>query len=497
MLKYVQSETRNPSSTYTLLPFRFIKLKNKNDLLILVNDIGEYVFLPNTTFNQFISHKLDSSSKYFYELKSKYFLTDNLTPSLIELISNRYRMKMSFVEGFTKLHTFVTTLRCDHSCKYCQVSRVSEDKVKYDMSKETARKSVELMFQSPSKSITMEFQGGESLLNFELIKYIVEYSEELNKTYQKHIDKVIATNLSPLTDEMLYYCKEKNIGISTSLDGPELLHNQNRPKRNNDSYEITIRNIKRAREVLGIENVAALMTTTKLSLEYPIEIIDEYIKQDFKSIFLRSISPYGFAVKSERITGYEIENFLEFYKKGLKYILDLNKKGIDFSESYARIILTKILTPFPSRYVDLQSPAGAGISVVIYNYDGDVYATDESRMLAEMGDKRFKLGNVHKHTYKEIFTSPALMSTMAASCVETLPGCSDCAFQSYCGADPVFHHATQGDIFGHRPTSNHCKKNMEIIQHLFEYIESGDEQILKIFLSWIRGVSVKELVGVA
>jgi len=495
MLKYIQPESKKISTSYTLLPFRFIKLNKKKDTLVVVNDIGEYIFLPRQIFDQFVHQKLDDSSKFYYELKAKHFLTDKLTPNLIESLASRYRMKYSFLEGFTKLHIFVTTLRCDHSCKYCQVSRVSEDKVKYDMSKETASKSVELMLQSPAKNITMEFQGGESLLNFELIKYLVEYAEELNKTYRKNIDKVICTNLSPVTDEMLYYCKEKNITISTSLDGPEYLHNQNRPKRGDDSYQITIKNITRAREILGIDKVSALMTTTKLSLDYPKEIIDEYLKQDFRSIFLRSISPYGFAVKTERITGYEIDKFLDFYKTGLDYIIELNRKGIDFSEAYAKIILTKILTPFPNTFVDLQSPAGAGISVVVYNYDGSIYATDESRMLAEMNDHRFLLGNVHKHTYNEIFTSPALMSAIPAFCVEALPGCSDCAFQSYCGADPVFHYATEGDIFGHRATSNHCKKNMEIIRHLFEYIESGDEQVIKIFLAWVREISVKEFVG--
>ena len=34
--------------------------------------------------------------------------------------------------------------------------------------------------------------------------------------------------------------------------------------------------------------------------------------------------------------------------------------------------------------MDLRSPAGAGMGVVVYNYNGNVYASDESRMLAEM-----------------------------------------------------------------------------------------------------------------
>ena len=219
----------------------------------------------------------------------------------------------------------------------------------------------------------------------------------------KGLDIVIATNLALTTDEILYYCRDEGIDLSTSLDGPAFIHNANRPRPGGNSHELTVTNIQRARDILGIQHVAALMTTTRLSLDYPTEIIDEYVRLNFRSIFLRSISPYGFALRTQAKTGYDTERFLDFYRKGLAYIVDLNRRGIDFAEVYAKLILTKILTPYPTRFVDLQSPAGAGISVVVYNYDGDVYASDESRMLAEMGEKRFRLGNVHRDDYEAIF----------------------------------------------------------------------------------------------
>jgi hypothetical protein len=52
----------------------------------------------------------------------------------------------------------------------------------------------------------------------------------------------------------------------------------------------------------------------------------------------------------------------------------------------------------------MQSPAGEAWNVLVYNYDGDVYASDESRMLAEMKDWTFRLGNVHTDTRRTIFT---------------------------------------------------------------------------------------------
>ena len=178
------------------------------------------------------------------------------------------------------------------------------------------------------------------------------------------------------------------------------------------------------------------MTTTSSSLDHVTEIIDEYVRRDFHTIFLRPISPYGFAVKTKRHTGYEIERFLDFYKRGLSYILDINRSGYRLAEIYSQILLSKILTPYGTSYVDLQSPAGEAWNVLVYNYNGDVFASDEARMLAEMQDWTFRLGNVHRDNRRSLFTSDPAIRMFEVSCNQSLAGCSDCAFQPYCGADP-------------------------------------------------------------
>ena len=122
-------------------------------------------------------------------------------------------------------------------------------------------------------------------------------------------------------------------------------------------------------------------------------------------------------------------------------------------EQYAAIILKKMLTNDDPGYVDLTSPAGIGIGAIVYNYDGDVYASDEGRMLAEMGDKTFRLGNLHEDSYEEIMLSDALLAPLEESFAPSAPMCQDCAFEPYCGADPTYHHATSGDFLGRKPTS--------------------------------------------
>jgi sulfatase maturation enzyme AslB (radical SAM superfamily) len=73
---------------------------------------------------------------------------------------------MAFLRQVTPLHLFVVTLRCEHSCPYCQVSRQSTDRSRFDMSEETAQRALKIALDSPSARIKIEFQGGEPLLNF-------------------------------------------------------------------------------------------------------------------------------------------------------------------------------------------------------------------------------------------------------------------------------------------------------------------------------------------
>jgi uncharacterized protein len=104
------------------------------------------------------------------------------------------------------------------------------------------------------------------------------------------------------------------------------------------------------------------MTTTQLSLQHPKEIIDEYVRRGFHSIFLRPLSPYAFAPKTKKKTGYQLDNFLEFYRAGLAHILEINKSGYDLEEVYTKILLTKIWTPYRTGLVDnsrLRAPGSA------------------------------------------------------------------------------------------------------------------------------------------
>jgi uncharacterized protein len=467
---------------YRLLPFRFMRWPD--DAVLVTSECGEFEFLPTQTFEAFANHRLGSDDPWYAELKAKHFLADTDSILPLELLATKVRTKRSHLSGFTSLHIMVVSLRCDHSCPYCQVSRVTEDRSRFDMSIATADAALEWIFKSPSPQLKIEFQGGEPTLNWPLIVHVVSAASDRGLKEGRTVDFVIATNLSTINTSMLQFCKEHKIHLSTSLDGPADLHNANRPRPGHDSYERLSRNLVQARAVLGADQVAALMTTTPASLSRGIDIIEEYRSLGFDTVFFRPISPYGFATRTRLDRSYSTEAFLNFYRKGLDYIVDLNRRGVPFVEAYSQILLRKMLTPFPIGYVDLQSPAGAAISVLVYNYDGDVYASDEGRMLAEMGDRSFRLGNLAADDYRVVMSGPRVQALVENSCLETMPGCSECAYAPYCGADPVFNWATQGDLVGFRPTSEFCSRQMGVFAYLFEHLRSGDAFVQRLFLSW-------------
>lgn len=470
-------------SVYRLLPFRFLRLDDSR--VLLVNEAGEFHFLGGNAFAHLVRHELDTTSADYQDLKAKHFLFDSDSLAPFELLATKYRTKKSFLDGFTSLHLFVVSLRCEHSCHYCQVSRVSTDRTRYDMSEETARRALDLVFRSPAPHLKIELQGGEPLLNFERVRQIVLEARRRAGEEAREVSFVVTTNLALLDDDRLGFFREHGVFLSTSIDGPADLHNLNRPRPGNDSHARLTANLLRARESLGHDRVAALMTATRASLVRPEDIVDEYVRLGFGSIFLRPLSPYGFALRSARTTGYSMREFLTFYTRALDYILQLNAAGTYLVETYAQLLLTRMLTPFATGYVDLQSPAGAGISAVVYNYDGDVYASDEARMLAEMGDTRFRLGNVHRDAYENLFGGDTLRTIVTSSVAESIPGCADCAFLPWCGADPVHHYATTGDPVPHIPTSDFHEKNFFLFRHLLSLYER-DQTTRKIFWSWVR-----------
>lgn len=462
------------------MKLNFFNFEKRGTQYFLTNDLGLYTYLSDADFQHLVNEDFESlDALTLTDLKNKYFIYDTEPDVFIEKMVEPYRNSKQYSLQGTSLHIFVMTNACNMNCVYCQ-AQDTDQKQKGKMSIETAEKAVDIALQTPVRRMTFEFQGGEPLTNFGVIKHIIQYSSA--RCNDKEIDYSVVTNTMLLTDEMLRFFQEHDVSISTSLDGNPAVHNQNRRTiAGEDTHGIVVKNITRIRQT-GI-SIGAIQTTTKASLDYPKKIVQEYVKDGLTSVFIRPLTPLGYANEHWDEIGYTTDDFLKFYRKALHEIIECNKKGIYISEGHATIFLQKIIGHFSGNYMELRSPCGASTGQIAYYYDGNVYTCDEGRMLAEMGNPFFKLGNVYTDNYNTLMESRVCSAICQASVLEGLASCSDCVYQPYCGVCPVINLALDNNIYERQPNNYRCRIYKGILDTLFELLK--DKEIEEIFQSWV------------
>lgn len=145
------------------------------------------------------------------------------------------------------LQTLVLNLtnQCNLSCQYCYefgADRVAtpDGKPKF-MDVETAQASVDfLLAQSAGRrAVHITFFGGETLMNFPLLKKVVVYASERAAAQGRSIDFSLTTNATLLTPAIIEFLSENRIGVTVSMDGPADLHDRLRVFANGrGSYDI-------------------------------------------------------------------------------------------------------------------------------------------------------------------------------------------------------------------------------------------------------------------
>ena len=132
--------------------------------------VGDFVRLSEDELNRLVDLRVRPGDGLYEKAYAAHLVTASNQKAQRQLLAARLRSRMSFLHQTTPLsYLRVVTLRCEHSCPYCQVSRQSTDRSRFDMSEQTAMRALDIAFASPAARIKIEFQGGEPLLNFPLI----------------------------------------------------------------------------------------------------------------------------------------------------------------------------------------------------------------------------------------------------------------------------------------------------------------------------------------
>lgn len=456
---------------YTLDHVNHERIRSK---VLLTNRYGCHAFLSQEEFRDFLRQRMDAQLLDRLDAAGV-VLTERNTDRIIEM---QRRKHQCLFQG-TSLHIVVPTLRCNHSCVYCHASSKHQDAQGYDMSQETAEKTVDFILQSPSPSISIEFQGGEPLLNLPIVKFVIADARRKNLQTGKSLRFSIVTNLTLMTEEILDFLIREKVGICTSVDSPKEVHDENRKYLDGrGSYEDVVRwarVINHADPIL----LNALSVVTRHSLPHPERMVDDMVDLGFTRIWFKPMNYLGFAAHTWEKVGYPPEQYVSFYKRAIDHIVRQNKPIRDV---FTSILLVKILHQKEPNYLDLQSPCGAAIGQLAYDYDGSVYSCDEGRMVP---DGIFRLGNVGQ-SYREVLTSPETMGLVQAS-INDVTLCDQCAFKPYCGLCPVCNYASQGTMIPKLALDGRCLILKETFRYLFDSLEFSPQH-RKVFRQWAEDV---------
>ena len=467
-------ESISKEKRIAILPFNSTIIKDK---YLVSNMLGGWDFLSKEEFRLLHSFNIKNNHTLLERLYEKGLAVDE--NSFKKLIGD-YRNLNAHLFRDTSLHIAVVTTRCNLRCAYCQTKSAQTK----DMTQDVARRVLKYIFDMRNHCITLEFQGGEPLLNWEILSFLIEYARRFN-VIGKQLSLSLVSNLTLLDEDKIQFLKKFNVGICASLDGPRQIHDRNRVFANGKgTYEVVAKNIEKLKVGLG-RKVNLLPTITRQSLGHFKEIIDEYVKWGEEEISLRPVNRIGTACGNWLSLGYSTDEFNEFYRKSMDYILELNKSGVVIRERMAKIMLEKIINKKDPGYVDLMNPCGTGRATIAYMPDGSCYPCDEARMV---GGEMFKLGNILQEDYQDLVKKDNFLHLLESSLINLWDYKS--AFFPWTGTCPVVNYILQGNIVPKIKCSSVHRIYESQFRYIFEKILESSEN-LAIFKNWVNKTEEK------
>jgi uncharacterized protein len=264
------------------------------------------------------------------------------------------------------------TNQCNLSCQYCY--EFGEDKVATPEGKpkfmdlETAQASVDfLLAQSPGrKAVHITFFGGETLMNFPLLKQVVTYANQQAAAQGRAIDFSLTTNATLLTPAIIEFLSENRIGVTVSMDGPAELHDKLRVFANGQgSYAIIEPRVRALIQGHRTRPITARVTLTSGVTD--VVRIFRHLKQDlgFHEVGFAPVTtaPNRLYAIGERGMDGVLEQFHVLAGEYLQYALRGEMHGFsNVSDTIAELY----------QGVNKSHPCGAGLGLMGVGPSGDI-----------------------------------------------------------------------------------------------------------------------------
>lgn len=306
---------------------------------------------------------------------------------------------------------------CNIRCKYCFASQGDFQGDRLLMDEETGKKAIDFLIENSKgrRNLEIDFFGGEPLLNFELVKTLVDYGRAQEKIHNKNFRFTMTTNGVLLDEETMEYINENMHNVVLSIDGRKEINDRMRYTPNNKgTYDIILSKIKAMADKRGDKEHYVRGTYTKYNLDFSNDVI-HLADCGFKHI---SVEPVVTDPKMDyAITREDLPVLFNEYEKLTKeYLKRQEDKPFRFYH------FNVDLDHGPCLYKRV-SGCGAGNDYIAITPQGDIYPCHQF-----VGDEKFKLGTI----FEGIVNTTVKDEFHEANLTEKAK-CTDCWAKYFCG----------------------------------------------------------------
>lgn len=327
------------------------------------------------------------------------------------------------VIDYTKRKTVVKALclhvahDCNLSCRYCFAGEGEYHGARGLMSYEVGRAALDFLIANSGDrhNLEVDFFGGEPLLNFDVVKRLVEYGRSREKETGKLFRFTLTTNGVLLNDEVTEYLNKEMHNVVISLDGRKEVHDKMRPYRGGQgSYDSILPNLLRFKDLRGDRQYYVRGTFTRHNLDFANDVL-HMAKLGFKEL---SIEP----VVAKETDEYAIreEDLPVLYEEYDRLAHEMDKRiGTDDEFDFFHFMID--LEGGPCVYKRL-SGCGSGTEYLAVTPSGELYPCHQFAGMPE-----FLMGNVN-----EGITRDDIREGFAGCNVYSREACRDCFAKYYC-----------------------------------------------------------------
>lgn len=323
---------------------------------------------------------------------------------------------------------------CNLNCSYCFAAQGKYHGERAVMSLETGKRAIDFLIENSGshKNLDIDFFGGEPLMNWEVVKQLVEYGREQEKLHGKNIRFTLTTNGVLLNDEVIDFCNKEMHNVVLSLDGRPEVHNRFRKDYNGaGSYEKILPNFLNFLKKRGNKSYYMRGTYTHYNTDFLNDIL-HMADLGFKELSMEPVvcDPSDPCA----LTAEDLPVLYDQYEKLAEEMIKRKKEGRGFTFYHYMIDLTG----GPCIYKRVAG-CGSGTEYLAVTPWGELYPCHQF-----VGDEKYSMGNIYDGV-----TNTAVREKFASCNAYTRPGCADCWAKLYCagGCAANAYHAT-GDISG-------------------------------------------------